>query len=66
MTTSSVAINWPSPTGLMGEKVKDTNNLIGNAARFTWDKITDISMQELDPIKTSSSITTPPKCGKWN
>lgn len=49
MATSSVAINWPSPTGLIGEKVKDTNNLIGNAARFTWDKITDISMQELDP-----------------
>lgn len=49
MTTSSIAINWPSPTGLIGEKVKDNNNLIGNAARFKWDKITDISMQELDP-----------------
>ena len=49
MATSSIAINWPSPTGLIGEKVKDNNNLVGNSARFTWDKITDISMQELDP-----------------
>ena len=49
MATSSIAINWPSPTGLIGEKVKDNNNLRGNSARFTWDKITDISMQELDP-----------------
>ena len=48
MTTQSISINWPIPTGLTGSRIK-LKNIRETRARFTWNKITETEMQALDP-----------------
>ena len=41
-----ISVGWPKPTGL---NVKKEKNGAGHIATFSWDKISDASMVELDP-----------------
>lgn len=43
--STTVAIGWPVPTGL---KVNEKRNGAGKIATFSWDKLLDASMNELD------------------
>ena len=44
--STMISVGWPKPTGL---NVKKEKNGAGHIATFSWDKISDASMVELDP-----------------
>ena len=46
MPSGSLAVNWPVPTGL---GVTKKNTAISIKATFTWNKITDTELDNLDP-----------------
>ena len=44
--SGQISVGWPIPTGLKGKKEKYG---AGHSATFTWDKISQASMNSLDP-----------------